>query len=115
MMSFTMISAHGSRNQISPSNTLDTKKDDGTNTVSRIMCVQAYWPNWYMYMPRLRDSTKEMKPGGAGRGGVGRGGGQSGAGAAQRRRAAAAGRRRRRARRLQTSGLYRPDARPPAP
>lgn len=46
MMSLTMMSAHGSRNQTRPSNTLDTKNDDGTNTVSRIMCVHAYCPNW---------------------------------------------------------------------
>jgi hypothetical protein len=47
MMSLTMMRQEGRRNQMSPSKMLDTKKEEGTNTTSRIMWVQAYCPNWY--------------------------------------------------------------------
>ncbi len=66
MMSLTMMSALGSRNQIRPSKTLDTKKDEGTKMMSSTMWVHAYWPNWYMYIPRFSERTKETKPDGFG-------------------------------------------------
>ena len=61
-MSFTIMRDTGSRNQIIPSKMLETKNDDGTNTTNRIMCVQAYWPNWYKYMPFFKLSTKKISP-----------------------------------------------------
>lgn len=68
MMSLVMMSAQGSRNQISPSKMLLTKKLLGTKMVSRIMCVHAYCPNWYRYMPFFRLSTNATKPAAQGEG-----------------------------------------------
>jgi hypothetical protein len=61
-MSFTITSAVGSRNQMRPSNRRETKKEEGMKTTMRIMWVQAYCPNWYVYRPFFSVSTKLTKP-----------------------------------------------------
>ena len=61
-MSLMMTNEHGSRNHISPSKILLTKKLEGMKTTSRIMWVQAYCPNWYMYMRFCNLSTNVTKP-----------------------------------------------------
>ncbi len=62
MMSLTTTRKAGRMNQMMPSKMLDTKKEVGMTTTRMIMCVHAYWLNWYMYSRRLRLSTKATKP-----------------------------------------------------
>lgn len=47
-MSLMMTMEQGSRNQMMPSKMLETKKEEGMKTNSRIKCTQAYWRNWEM-------------------------------------------------------------------
>ena len=49
MMSLKMTSEEGSTNQMSPSMMLRMKHVLCSRMMSRIMCVHANWPNWYMY------------------------------------------------------------------
>lgn len=61
-MSLMMTKEHGNRNHMSPSKILLTKKLEGMKTTNRIMWVQAYCPNWYMYIRFCNLKTKVTKP-----------------------------------------------------
>mmetsp|Transcript_36055 Transcript_36055/g.64473 ORF Transcript_36055/g.64473 Transcript_36055/m.64473 type:complete len:238 (-) Transcript_36055:462-1175(-) len=61
-MSLVMMSEQGRMSQMRPSKVLETKKEEGTKTVIRIMCVHAYCPNWYKYIFFFRLSTNMTKP-----------------------------------------------------
>jgi len=45
-----------------PSNMLATVNDDWVNTTIKIMWVQAYWPNWYLYIFFFNVRMNHMKP-----------------------------------------------------
>ena len=61
-MSLMMTREHGSKNHMRPSKMLLTKKLDGMKTTRRIMWVQAYWPNWNVYIRFCNLKTKVTKP-----------------------------------------------------
>ena len=45
-----------------PSKMLATVKEDCANTTITIMCVHAYWPNWYLYIFFFNERMNHIKP-----------------------------------------------------
>lgn len=45
-----------------PSNIFATVKDDCVNTTIKIICVQAYWLNWYLYIFFFNVRMNHIKP-----------------------------------------------------